>query len=222
VGRLAADASAHGPPAAPVAPGGMGSSRRARRRALRPAAAGIGDCAASRRFAQRRLPAGARALPARMTQAAHPLAPEVRLVSTRDLAWLIGSLLIVIAPHTLRAPWWLTVLTLCLFGWRFYCTLNRAPLPSRWLVIGIAAVAMLGIWLEIRTLFGRQPGIILLTLFAGLKLLETRSNRDAAVAAFLGYFLIITNFLYTQSMLTAIVISGAVSTAPAPPLRSSA
>ena len=147
-----------------------------------------------------------------MTQAAHPLAPEVRLVDTRDLAWLIGSLLIVIAPHTLRAPWWLTVLTLCLFGWRLYCTLNRAPLPSRWLVIGIAAVAMLGIWIEYRTLFGRQPGIILLMLFAGLKLLETRSHRDAAVAAFLGYFLIITNFLYTQSMLTAIVMCGALYT----------
>jgi transglutaminase-like putative cysteine protease len=147
-----------------------------------------------------------------MIQAAHPLAPEVRLVSTRDLAWLIGSLLIVIAPHALRAPWWLTVLTLCLFGWRFYYTLNRAPLPSRWLVIGIAAVAMLGIWIEYRTLFGRQPGIILLMLFAGLKLLETRSHRDAAVAAFLGYFLIITNFLYTQSMLTAIVMCGALYT----------
>src|SRR5437762_11100982 len=114
----------------------MGSSRRAHRRALRPAAAGTGDCAAPRRLAQRRLPAGSRALPALLTQAAHPLAPEVRLVDTRDLAWLIGSLLIVIAPHTLRAPWWLTVLTLCLFGWRLYCTLNRAPLPSRWLVIG--------------------------------------------------------------------------------------
>jgi transglutaminase-like putative cysteine protease len=147
-----------------------------------------------------------------VTQAAHPLAPEVRLVGTRDLAWLIGALLIVIAPHTLRAPWWLTLLTLCLFGWRFYYTLNRAPLPSRWLVMGIAAVAILGIWIEYRTIFGRQPGIILLMLFAGLKLLETRSHRDAAVAAFLGYFLIITNFLYTQSMLTAIVMCAALYT----------
>ncbi|HXM82185.1 MAG TPA: DUF3488 and transglutaminase-like domain-containing protein [Burkholderiales bacterium] len=147
-----------------------------------------------------------------MTQAAHPLAPEVRLVGTRDLAWLIGALLIVIAPHTLRAPWWLTLLTLCLFGWRFYYTLNRAPLPSRWLVMGIAAVAILGIWIEYRTIFGRQPGIILLMLFAGLKLLETRSHRDAAVAAFLGYFLIMTNFLYTQSMLTAIVMCAALYT----------
>ena len=145
-----------------------------------------------------------------MNAAAHPLAPEVRTVSARDLAWLIGSLLLVIGPHSLRAPWWLTTLTLCLFAWRYSYALTRAPLPSRWLVLGVAAVGMLGVWIEYRTLFGRQPGILLLALFAGLKLLETRSHRDAAVAAFLGYFLIITNFLYTQSMPTAVLMCAAL------------
>ena len=76
-----------------------------------------------------------------MSPTAHPLAPEVRQVSTRDLVWLTGSLLLVIGPHALRAPWWLTLLTLCLFGWRFYFSLNRAPLPSRWFVLGVALVA---------------------------------------------------------------------------------
>ena len=41
----------------------------------------------------------------------HPLSPELRLMSTRDLAWLTGSLIIVTAPHALRAPWWLALLT---------------------------------------------------------------------------------------------------------------
>jgi transglutaminase-like putative cysteine protease len=137
----------------------------------------------------------------------HPLAPELRSVSARDLAWLIGSLLLVIAPHTLRAPWWLTLLTLCLYGWRLHYTLQRAPLPSRWLVLGVAAVSLLGLWIEFRTLFGRQPGILLLVMFSGLKLLETRTHRDAAVVAFVAYFLVITNFLYTQSMFTAALMA---------------
>jgi protein-glutamine gamma-glutamyltransferase len=141
-----------------------------------------------------------------MIAAPHPLSPAARAVGSRDLAWLIGSLVLVAAPHALRAPWWLSALTLCLFAWRFWYALNRAPLPSRWLVVGVAAVAMLGVWMEYRTLFGRQPGIILLVLFAGLKLLETRTHRDAALAAFLGYFLIITNLLYTQSIPTAMLM----------------
>ena len=115
-----------------------------------------------------------------------------------------------ILPHAARAPWWLTLLTLCLFGWRFYFALNRAPLPSRWLVLGVALVAMLGVWIEYRTIFGRQPGILLLMLFAGLKLLETRTHRDAAAAAFLGYFLIVTNFLYTQTIPTAAAMCAAL------------
>jgi len=137
----------------------------------------------------------------------HPLAPELRTVSARDLVWLIGSLVLVIAPHALRAPWWVTLLTLCLYGGRLYFTVHRAPLPSRWLVLGVAAVAMLALWIEFRTLFGRQPGILLLVVFSGLKLLETRTHRDAAVAAFLAYFLVITNFLYTQSIFTAVLMA---------------
>jgi len=145
-----------------------------------------------------------------VSPAPHPLAPELRPVSVRDLVCLIGSLALVIVPHALRAPWWLTLLTLCLYGWRLYFSLDRAPLPSRWLVLGIAAVAMLALWVEYRTLFGRQPGILLLMLFSGLKLLETRTHRDAAVAAFLAYFLIITNFLYSQSIVTAALMGAAL------------
>jgi len=140
----------------------------------------------------------------------HPLAPEQRQVNARELAWLVGSLLLVVAPHATRAPWWLTLLTLCLYGWRIYYALNRAPLPSRWLVLGVAAVAMLGVWIEFRTLFGRQSGILLLMLFSGLKLLETRTHRDAAIGVFLGYFLVITNFLYTQTILTAMLMAAAL------------
>jgi transglutaminase-like putative cysteine protease len=143
-----------------------------------------------------------------MKPAPHPLAPEVRPVTARDLTWLIASLGLVVAPHMMRAPWWLTLLTLCLYGWRVYFVLNRAPLPARLLVLAVAAVGMLGIWMEFRSLFGRTPGILLLVLFSGLKLLETRTHRDAAMAAFLGYFLIMTNLLYTQSIPTAFAMCG--------------
>ncbi len=140
----------------------------------------------------------------------HPLAPEQRPVALRDLVWLVGSLLLVVSPHALRLPWWLTLLTLCLYGWRLYFALARGPLPSRWLILGIAAVGMLGVGIEQHTLFGRTSGIMLLMLFSGLKLLETSTHRDAVIVAFLAYFLVITNFLYTQSIPTALLMAAAL------------
>lgn len=159
-----------------------------------------------------------------MNAVAHPLAPEARAVSMRDLGWLCGCLLVVMAPHALRTPWWLSLFAASLFGWRAYLAMNNRPLPSRWLLIGIAVLGMIGVALEYRTLFGRSAGIGLLMMFSGLKLLEMRSHRDAMIVVFLCYFLILTNFLFTQSIPTALVmcvallaITGALVSFSAPP-----
>src|SRR6185503_10135668 len=205
--RLAAAARRPRARAAPVAHGGLGARRGAQRRELRPAAARHRDRAVARRAAPRGLPAGPGPVQERMKALPHPLSAEMRVITLRDLVWLAGSLAIVAAPHAMRAPWWLTLLTLCLFAWRFYYAITRTPLPSRWLILAVAFVGLTGVWIEYRTLFGRQPGVVLLLLFAGLKLLESRTHRDGAAAAFLGYFLIITNFLYTQSIPTAALMA---------------
>ncbi|MBI3372242.1 MAG: DUF3488 domain-containing transglutaminase family protein [Betaproteobacteria bacterium] len=136
----------------------------------------------------------------------HPLMPEARSVTARDMGWLAISLALVIVPHSERVPWWVSVSALCLLGWRTYLVLNLRPLPWRWVPLALAVIGMAGIWLEYRTLFGRSAGIALLVLFAGLKLIEMRSHRDATVVVFLSYFLIITNFLFTQSIPTALVM----------------
>jgi transglutaminase-like putative cysteine protease len=141
-----------------------------------------------------------------MTALPHPLVPEQRAVNGRDLAALIVSLLLVVAPHAERAPWWVAMLVLSLYGWRVYLGVTRAPLPPRWLLLALTGAAMAGIWAQYQTIFGRSPGIILLCLFSGLKLLEMRTHRDATVVAFLCFFLIVTNFFYSQSIPTALVM----------------
>jgi len=143
----------------------------------------------------------------------HPLAPDARLVSGRDVAWLAASMVVVIAPHALRAPWWLTLLALCLYGWRVILTRNAAPLPSRWLLVAVAVIAMLGVRAEYGFFFGRAQGIVMLVLFSGLKLLEMRTHRDATVGVFLCYFLLVTNFLYSQTIPVAIGMCVAITMA---------
>ena len=136
---------------------------------------------------------------------------DQRPIGSRDLAALIVGLLLAVIPHAARAPVWVTVLTLALYAWRVGALRMPALLPPRVMLLALTALVALGVWLEFRALFGRTPGITLLFIFSGLKLLESRNQRDAAAVVFLTWFLAITNFLYTQSILTALGMVAAVA-----------
>ena len=80
----------------------------------------------------------------------------------------------------------------------------RLPLPGRWLLIFVVLGATAGVYFNYRTIFGRDAGVALLVVMLALKLLETRVLRDGMLLIFLGYFLVITNFLYSQTIPTAL------------------
>ncbi|MCW9089583.1 MAG: DUF3488 and transglutaminase-like domain-containing protein [Gammaproteobacteria bacterium] len=114
--------------------------------------------------------------------------------------WLLGALFLVTLPHLLRMPAWLSVSCLLVFGWRLLHELRGYDLPGRWLrylivIIGIAAVG--GAY---RTLLGPDAGVALLTVMLCLKLLELRTLRDAMIALFIGYFMVVGGFLFSQSI----------------------
>jgi transglutaminase-like putative cysteine protease len=90
--------------------------------------------------------------------------------------------------------------------WRARLALRDAPLPGRWLLIGTLALAAgLTFW-SFRSLIGQEPGITLVVLLMALKTLELRARRDAFVVFFLGFFLVLTQFLYSQSLLVAVAM----------------
>ncbi|HET9700098.1 MAG TPA: DUF3488 and transglutaminase-like domain-containing protein [Burkholderiales bacterium] len=136
--------------------------------------------------------------------------PADPAVGTANVAWLLGSLALVAAPHLERLPLWIPLWSGLLFAWRMHLAHRRLALPPRWLLLPLAAAGFTGVFLSYGTIFGRNPGVALLTLLIGLKLLETRSLRDANLVVFLGYFVVITNFLYSQSIPTAIYLLGVV------------
>src|SRR5258706_1966814 len=140
-----------------------------------------------------------------------PTILEQRPINGRDRAALLAGLLLVVAPHALRAPLWVTALTLGLYAWRAAAVAYRGIVPPRLLLLAITALAAVGGWLESGALFGHTGGIRVLGVFSGLKLLEARNQRDAAAVVFLTWFLAITNFLYTQSIVTALGICAAVA-----------
>ena len=122
---------------------------------------------------------------------------------TRDTLFQLAVIGWTALPHAAHlAPWCIALTALMLF-WRANLALTQAPLPSRWAVVGVLVVAAaLTVWAE-GTLFGKEAGVTMLVVLMALKTLELRARRDAIVVFFLGFFLVLTNFLYSQSLLTA-------------------
>lgn len=124
----------------------------------------------------------------------------------RHMVWLLAGLALSAAPHAVRLTWWIPVGAALIFAWRLYLSWRQKPLPRRWLVIVIAIAGMVGVWFSFRTIFGRDPGVSLLVVLLAMKLLELRSKRDVSVLVFLAYFLALTNFFYSQTIPTAMLM----------------
>ena len=122
---------------------------------------------------------------------------------SRDTLFQLAVIGWTLLPHLAHLPPWCIALTALMLFWRAQLALTNAPLPGRWPVIGVLLVAIgLTLWTE-RTLFGKEAGVTLLVVLMALKTLELRARRDAMVVFFLGFFLVLTNFLYSQSLATA-------------------
>ncbi len=121
----------------------------------------------------------------------------------RTLAILLLTLLAVIAPHLPRLPLWLGSSVIACGAWRLHIAQRGEALPGKWLRLALVVLGAAGVFVEYGTFFGRDAGVALLTLMTGLKLMEMRGRRDTLVALYLGYFLVITQFLYSQTLFTA-------------------
>lgn len=125
---------------------------------------------------------------------------------TRDTLFMLAVIGWTIAPHVLRLAPWVGVLCAVVLVWRTSLAIRQAPLPGRWWLVAVLALAAgLTLWTE-RTLIGKDAGVTLLVVLMALKTLELRARRDALVVFFLGFFLVLTQFLYSQSFATAVAM----------------
>ncbi|MET3495758.1 transglutaminase-like putative cysteine protease [Variovorax boronicumulans] len=121
----------------------------------------------------------------------------------RDTLFLLTVIALIVLPQVENLPWWCTLLTALVLLWRGSLAVEARPLPSRWWRIALLALALAGTYATYRTLLGRDAGVTLIVILLALKTLELRARRDAFVVFFLGFFAMLTNFFYSQSLLTA-------------------
>ncbi|MBL8327944.1 MAG: DUF3488 domain-containing transglutaminase family protein [Rubrivivax sp.] len=128
----------------------------------------------------------------------------------RDTLFQLGVIGWTVGPHLMRLPLWCTVMVVGILLWRARLAVANAPLPNRWSVVAVLAVAVaLTAWTE-RTLLGKEAGVTMLVVLMSLKMLELRARRDSLVVFFLGFFLVLTHYLYSQSLAMAVVTLGSV------------
>ena len=127
-----------------------------------------------------------------------------------QILWLSGALTLVLLPHVPRVPVWVNATFALSVLWRVAGAAGKAALPGRAINVFLGLTLMAAVFLTYGSVLGRNPGITMLVGLAGLKLLETRSARDAFASVLLAYFLVITNFLTSQSIPTGIYMLLAV------------
>ena len=123
---------------------------------------------------------------------------------SRDSFFLLAVIAAVMAPHAGHLPWWSVGLAAVVLAWRGTLAWRQQPLPARWWLLIVVGVCATLTWLQFRTLVGREAGITLLVVLMALKTMELRARRDAFVVFFLGFFLVLTQYFYSQSLLTAV------------------
>lgn len=122
---------------------------------------------------------------------------------SRDTLFLLLVMAWVVLPHVDHLPLWCSLLAAGLMLWRGALALAARPLPSRWWLLALLLLTVGATLFSHKTLLGRDAGVTLIVVLLALKTLELRAKRDAFVIFFLGFFTLLTNFFYSQSLLIA-------------------
>ncbi|MCM2252225.1 MAG: DUF3488 and transglutaminase-like domain-containing protein [Ramlibacter sp.] len=121
----------------------------------------------------------------------------------RDTLFLLLVIAWVMLPQVGKLPLWCSALAGAVLLWRGWLAFRSGPLPGKWWLLGLLAATLAATYASHRTLLGRDAGVTLIIVLLALKTLELRARRDAFVIFFLGFFTMLTNFFYSQSLVTA-------------------
>ena len=124
----------------------------------------------------------------------------------RDTLFLLAVIAWTVMPHVPHLPGWTTALIAVVLLWRAQLAVAGGALPSRWMLAGVLAIAIGLTYWSFGRLLGKEPGVTLAVTLMALKTLELRARRDAFVVFFLAFFIILTHFLYSQSLGVAVTM----------------
>ncbi len=126
----------------------------------------------------------------------------------RQMAWAAAALVFGGAPHMFAVVPWVPLVVLGIACWRILAAARGWPLPSLWIRLPITVGAFLAVAINYRSISGVEAGSALLLVMGGMKLLETRSERDRILVVFIGLFLLFAVFLREQAIWSLAWLAG--------------
>jgi transglutaminase-like putative cysteine protease len=127
-------------------------------------------------------------------------APASPHLDMRNVMWLLAAMAFVVAPHLLRMPYWVSGFFLAIVAWRAWIAWAALHFPARYVTAALTLAAAVATFFEYRRIAGREAGVTLLVVMSALKLLEMRTQREVVLSIYLGFFLVLTNFLFSQTI----------------------
>ncbi|MGX9784110.1 DUF3488 domain-containing protein [Janthinobacterium lividum] len=120
-----------------------------------------------------------------------------------DILLLLLAAAMVLAPHALHLPPWLSAAAAAPLLWRAVITVRGRRQPQLAVLAPLALLGIAAVYASYGTLLGRDAGVAMLVLLLALKSLEMHGRRDIFVFVFLGFFLLLANFFHAQGILSA-------------------
>jgi protein-glutamine gamma-glutamyltransferase len=122
-----------------------------------------------------------------------------RPVSYEQLLGVIACLALALISHLGSLPVWVFVAVAVSGGFRLLLARRGRAAPARALRVVVAILAIGLLFAQFRTFNGLSAGTALLALMAGMKLLETETQRDIYVITLIIYFLSMAALLESNS-----------------------
>lgn len=121
-----------------------------------------------------------------------------------DILLLLLAAAMVLVPHALHLPPWLSAAVAAPLLWRAVITVRGQQQPPLRVLLPLALPGISGVYLSYGTLLGRDPGVAMLALLLSLKSLEMHGRRDIFVFVFLSFFLLLASFFHAQGIAAAV------------------
>ncbi len=127
-------------------------------------------------------------------------------IRQNTLKTLFLALLIAGFPHFFNLPIWVTSVFFACILLKYYLVSIEKDKAAPYIPILLAIPIISLVYFQFGTLLGIEASISLLVVMLGLKVFELSDYRDAMLSLFLGFFVVVTVFLFQQQLIIALYL----------------